>query len=56
MAALPRGQAGYLADAISMGLMRQNGFLQPIAEFIKDELAARASKPRTWKAEKNYLG
>jgi hypothetical protein len=45
-----------LADAISMGPTRQNGFLQPIAEFIKDELAARASKPRTWSAEKIYLG
>jgi hypothetical protein len=56
MAALPRGQAGYLADAISMGLMRQNGFLQLTAEFIKDELVARAPKPRTWSAEKIYLG
>ena len=56
MAALPRGQAGYLADAISMGLMRQNGFLRLTAEFIKGELAARASKPRTWSVEKNHLG
>ena len=45
-----------LADAISMGLMRQNGFLQLTAEFIKDELVARAPKPRTWSAEKIYLG